>query len=75
MPLHRSDAVATARRTAPSQPVANAAPAVRAACARPPGFSGAVYKLNAELLAGIVAKPETWSGLLAPAGEALVVPR
>ena len=73
LPLHKSDAVSSARRAAPSQPLASAAPAVRAACARPPGFNGPVYKLNAELLAGMVGKPDTWSGLLAPTGDALVV--
>jgi hypothetical protein len=80
MPLHRADAIAPGRPApapAPSRPVATApsppAPATRAACARPPGFNGPVYKLNAELLAGMVGKPETWSGLLASTGDALVV--
>jgi hypothetical protein len=61
----------------PGKPVARstvgANPAVRAACATPPGFSGSVFRLNAELLAGMAAQPESWAALLAPGSGALVV--
>ena len=73
LPLHREDALPPARAVLPARTALAKPAAVRTACARPPGFSGAVYRLNAELLAGMVAKPETWSGLLAPADGALVV--
>jgi hypothetical protein len=43
------------------------------ACARPPGFTGAIYRLNAELLAGMAEAPQSWRALLAPAAGALVV--
>ena len=36
----------------------------RAACAAPPGYKGAVYKLNAELLTGIASQPDSWKALL-----------
>jgi hypothetical protein len=45
----------------------------RTACALPPGFSGPVYRLNAELLTGMAAQPQSWAQLLAPAAGALVV--
>lgn len=57
----------------PRPTVAGANVAARAACAVPTGFSGLVYRLNAELLSGMAAQPQSWSALLAPANGALVV--
>lgn len=37
---------------------------LRAACAAPAGYKGAIYKLNAELLTGIAAQPDSWKALL-----------
>ena len=34
------------------------------ACAVPAGYSGPVYRLNAELLTGIAARPDGWTALL-----------
>ena len=57
------------RRRRPS-----AARAVRsAACAVPAGFKGTVLRLNAELFQGIIAKPESWTALVAPERGALAV--
>jgi hypothetical protein len=61
--------------TAP-RPTAVAAPtatAMRAACALPPGFKGPVYRLNAELLTGMAAQPQSWAQLVTPTAGALVV--
>ena len=38
--------------------------ATRTACAPPPGYQGAVYKLNAELLTGIASQTDSWKALL-----------
>lgn len=43
------------------------------ACAPPPGFTGAVVKLNAELLGGMIDPPGAWKTLLEAGGGALVV--
>ncbi len=66
---HEAGAAAPAARPA----VAAAAAPSRAGCALPAGFSGPVYRLNAELLTGMAAQPESWAALLAPAAGALVV--
>ena len=50
-----------------------AATTASAACALPAGFTGSVYKLNAELLTGMAAQPQSWAALLAPGPGALVV--
>jgi hypothetical protein len=55
------------------RPTAGIAAPQRTACAPPPGFSGPVYRLNAELLAGMAAQPQSWTALLAPANGNLVV--
>ena len=47
-------------------PAAAARPS-NASCAAPAGYTGPVYRLNAELLTGIAARPEGWTALLAPA--------
>jgi len=36
-------------------------------CAPPTGYTGPIYRINAELLTGIAARPEGWTALLAPA--------
>ena len=38
-----------------------------------PGFKGTVLRLNAELFQGIIAKPESWTALVAPERGALAV--
>ncbi len=47
--------------------------AQRSACAPPAGFQGDVIALNAELMGGLIAQPESWRALVAPANGALVV--
>ncbi len=42
-------------------------------CAAPPGYKGPVYRLNAELLTGIAARPDGWKALLAPVAGGLAV--
>jgi hypothetical protein len=59
---------------APGPRVASAATrAPRPGCGPPAGFAGPVYRLNAELLTGMGARPESWTAMLAPAGGALAV--
>ena len=53
--------------------VAAAPRSARPGCAPPPGYSGPIYRLNAELLTGMGARPESWSAALAPASGALAV--
>jgi hypothetical protein len=43
------------------------------ACAAPPGYSGPVYRLNAELLTGIASRPDGWRALLVPVAGGLAV--
>ena len=50
-----------------------AAPIRSAACAAPSGFSGPVVRLNAELLSGMIAAPDSWKALVEPAPGGLVV--
>lgn len=52
---------------------AKAAGPLRAACAPPAGFKGPMLALNAELMAGLIAQPESWKALVEPAGGALAV--
>jgi hypothetical protein len=47
--------------------------AIRAACAAPAGYTGPVYRLNAELLTGIASQPESWKALFAPSARGLAV--
>jgi len=61
---------------APTDKSATGARAVRAtsaACAVPAGFTGAVYRLNAELLSGIAAQPDSWKSLVTPGPGGLTV--
>ena len=46
---------------------------VRNACAPPAGFKGDVIALNAELMGGLIAQPDSWRALVEPANGALVV--
>lgn len=50
-----------------------AASASRAACAVPTGYKGPTYRLNAELLTGVAAQPDSWRALLAPTAGGLAV--
>ena len=56
----RTPAAATTRAPAPARPPAPS-------CAPPAGYTGPVYRLNAELLTGIAARPDGWTALLMPA--------
>jgi hypothetical protein len=79
IPLRPTDSAAPApgpiRAGSPARRVASTAPAPArgAACAKPADFTGSIFRLNAELLAGMVAKPDSWSTLLSPVNGALVV--
>jgi len=64
--LRQTRAVDSARAAAP-------AVARSAQCAAPPGFSGQILRLNAELLSGMIAAPDTWKALVQPAPGGLVV--
>ncbi len=66
-------ASAAAAAAPAATPTVAAAGASRAGCALPAGFSGPVYRLNAELLTGMAAQPASWGALLAPANGALIV--
>lgn len=72
----------TARDIALRSQVATVAAPVRAgarsagnaaACAVPAGYKGPIYRINAELLGGMVAQPESWRGLFAPGAGGLTV--
>jgi hypothetical protein len=60
---------AEATRVASSSPVGNRP----AQCVPPAGFTGPVLRLNAELLTGMIAAPDTWKALVQPAPGGLVV--
>jgi len=47
--------------------------AARAACAAPAGYSGPVYKLNAELLTGIASQTDSWKALLVAGNGGLAI--
>ncbi len=49
------------------------APAAGSACAAPPGFSGPVVRLNAELLGGMMNTTDAWKALVEPGAGALIV--
>jgi type II secretion system (T2SS) protein C len=44
-----------------------------AQCSPPAGFTGPILRLNAELLSGMIAAPDTWKALLQPGAGGLVV--
>ncbi|MBK7744053.1 MAG: hypothetical protein IPI40_10450 [Betaproteobacteria bacterium] len=45
----------------------------RGACAAPAGFKGSLYRINAELLSGMAAQPDSWKPWLAASAAGLVV--
>ena len=47
--------------------------AAASVCAPPPSFKGQVIALNAELMNGLIAQPDSWRALLEPSGGALIV--
>jgi hypothetical protein len=57
-----AQAAATARAATPPRP--------SGACTPPAGYTGPIYRINAELLSGIAARPEGWTAMLesAPGG-------
>ena len=64
----RAVAVAPAAKS-----VAKAAVGKNTACIPPPGFKGDILRLNAELVGGIVAQPDTWAALATTDRGALTV--
>jgi len=66
----RSGATKTAISVAPK---AAAPSATKAACAPPSGFKGQIVALNAELMNGLIAQPDSWRALLEPSNGALIV--
>jgi hypothetical protein len=44
-----------------------------AQCSPPAGFTGPILRLNAELLSGMIAAPDTWKALVQPGPGGLVV--
>jgi hypothetical protein len=76
----RIDLRSTTQRGAPSPATASgaktttSAPApARSACAPPANFKGDVIALNAELMGGLIAQPESWRALVESSNGALVV--
>jgi hypothetical protein len=61
-----------AAATAPAVAAANAA-ARAADCTPPAGYQGAIVRLNAELLQGLIGQPDSWKSLVEPRDGALVV--
>ena len=47
--------------------------AAKNVCAPPPSFKGQVVALNAELMNGLIAQPDSWRALLEPSSGALIV--
>ena len=69
----RQPATPAASPAAPGARATAGSRAVRLGCAPPAGFAGPVYRLNAELLTGMGARPESWTAMLAPVQGALAV--
>jgi hypothetical protein len=67
VPLAQPAAVAS------SVPGQRAPAADRGACAPPAGFKGPVYRINAELLSGMAAQPQSWKDVLGESPTGLVV--
>jgi len=74
-PSPRAESPASARGTgAKSVAAAVSRPTgASAACAPPPGFTGPMLKLHAELLEGLIAQPDSWRAMLAADNGALIV--
>lgn len=64
--------LASPATTAPAASAAKAA-GQHAACAPPAGFKGPVYRINAELLSGMAAQPQSWKDVLGESAAGLVV--
>jgi hypothetical protein len=69
----RSNVAAATRTSAAPTRAAAAARGPSAACAPPAGYTGPVYRINAELLTGIAARPDGWTALLTPVPGGLAV--
>jgi len=67
----RPNAGSAASPVAPATKTAAAAP--RNTCGPPAGFKGDVVALNAELMGGLIAQPESWRALVEPSNGGLVV--
>ena len=63
----------SASTVATGRPAAGAAAVASASCAPPPGFRGAVIRLNAELIGGLRSDAAPWRTLLAATPQGLVV--
>ena len=61
------------KATSTPAPAAGKSVPSQTACAPPAGFKGQVVALNAELMGGLIAQPESWRALLDTADGALVV--
>jgi hypothetical protein len=57
----------------PTSGARSARAAASASCAVPAGFTGAVFRLNAELLSGIASQPDSWKTLVTPGLGGLTV--
>ncbi len=67
--LRPAPGAALVTRAAPASAARSGAD--RSACAAPPGFKGNIYRLNAELLGGLAAQPDTWKPLLTASSAGL----
>jgi type II secretion system (T2SS) protein C len=65
--------VALRPAAASEKPRAAAVSAKNAACGAPAGFTGSILRLNAELLSGMIAAPQTWKALVQPGPGGLIV--
>jgi general secretion pathway protein C len=70
--LRQAVPLASPAATAPAASAARPA-ALNAACAPPAGFKGPVYRINAELLSGMAAQPQSWKDVLGESAAGLVV--
>ncbi len=65
--------IALRAQAAASGPTAKRAAAASAACTLPPGYKGPVVKLNAELVQGLIAQPESLRAIADAKDGALVI--
>jgi len=69
----RATAVTDKPRVATSASTTAAPSTKSAACAAPPGFTGPIVRLNAELLGGLVSAPDGWKSMIEAGSGALIV--
>ena len=69
----RTNAAAATRAPTVAARAPAPARAPSTACALPAGYTGPVYRVNAELLTGIAARPDGWTSLLTPVPGGLAV--